>query len=79
MPTYLEVTVHGNLSDARTDDIVGDLSANGQVLANWGLHLVDADLATGNLVDIVGRQAQAYLSRRTVAAQWPLDGETVSP
>jgi hypothetical protein len=65
--TYLEVTVHSDPSGRRADDIVGDISTNGQVLANWGLHLVDVNLAMGNLVDTVGRQAQAWLahSRRT--------------
>ena len=61
--TYLEVTVHGDPSDPRTDDIIGDIAANGRVLANWGLHLVDANLAMGNLVDIVGQQAKAWLAR----------------
>jgi hypothetical protein len=61
--TYLEVTIHGDPSDPRTDDIIGDIAANGRVLANWGLHLVDANLAMGNLVDIVGRQAKAWLAR----------------
>ena len=60
--TYLEVTVHGDPTDPRTDDIVGDISANGQVLANWGLHLIDVNLAMGNLVEIVGRQAKAWLT-----------------
>ena len=58
--TYLEVTVHGDPSDPRTDDINGDLGGGGQVLANWGLHLVDVNLAMGNLLDIVGRQAKAW-------------------
>jgi hypothetical protein len=58
--TYLEVQVHGNPSDPRVDDIVGDLGVAPQVLANWGLHLVDVNLAMGNLVDIVGQQARAY-------------------
>ena len=61
--TYLEVTVHGNPSGPRVDDITGDLVANGQALANWGLHLIDVNLAMGNLVDIVGRQAKAYVAR----------------
>ncbi len=59
--TYLEVTVHGNPADPRADDIVGDIGANGQVLANWGLHLIDANLAMGNLIDIVGKEAKAWL------------------
>jgi hypothetical protein len=60
--TYLEVTVHADPSGRRTGDIVGDISANGQVLANWGLHLVDIELALGNLLDIVGGQAKAWRS-----------------
>jgi hypothetical protein len=60
--SYLEVTVHGDRSDPRVDDITGDLAANGQVLADWGLHLIDVNLAMGNLVEIIGRQANAYVS-----------------
>jgi hypothetical protein len=60
--TYLEVTVHGNPSDPRLDDITGDIAANGQVLANWGLHLIDVNLAMGNLVDIVRQQAKNYVA-----------------
>ncbi|NDJ10447.1 MAG: DUF3089 domain-containing protein [Acidobacteriia bacterium] len=58
---YLEVTVQGNPDDPRTEDITGDISSNGQVLAQWGLHLLDMNLAMGNLVEIVGRQTTAYL------------------
>jgi DUF3089 family protein len=61
--TYLEVTVHGNPSDPRVDDITGDLGAGQQVLANWGLHLIDVGLGMGNLLDIVGQQTKAYVSR----------------
>jgi hypothetical protein len=60
---YLEVTVHAVASDPRVDDITGDLAVNGQILANWGLHLIDVNLAMGNLVKIVGRQAKAYGTR----------------
>jgi len=60
--TYLEVTVHADPADPRTDDIIGDLGGAGQVLADWGLHLVDVNLAMGNLVDIVGQQAKAWLA-----------------
>jgi hypothetical protein len=62
--TYLEVTVHGDPADPRTDDIVGDLRAGGTVLPDWGLHLVDVNLAMGNLVEIVGQQAKAWLAAR---------------
>jgi hypothetical protein len=62
--TYLEVIVHGDPSDPRTDEIIGDLGAPGQIQADWGLHLVDFNLGMGNLVEIVGKQAQAWASRR---------------
>jgi hypothetical protein len=63
--TYLEVIVHSDPSGARTNDIIGDIRADGKVLANWGLHLVDANIAMGNLVDIVGRQGKAWLIMRS--------------
>lgn len=38
-------------------------TAHGQSTPNnWGLHLVDANLAMGNLVDIVGQQSKAWLT-----------------
>ena len=54
--------VHGNPADPRADDIVGDVMTNGQVNASWGLHLIDVNLAMGNLVDIVREQGKAYLT-----------------
>ena len=60
--SYLEVTVHGNPADPRADDIVGDVMANGQVNASWGLHLIDVNLAMGNLVDIVREQGKTWLA-----------------
>ncbi len=52
--TYLEVTVSGDPSDPRIDDIGGDLTPQ------WGLHLVDVNVAMGNLVDIVRQQGAAW-------------------
>jgi hypothetical protein len=60
--SYLEVTVNGNPADPRTDDIVGDVVSNGQVNAGWGLHLIDVQVALGNLVDIVAQQSRVYRS-----------------
>jgi Protein of unknown function (DUF3089) len=62
--SYLAVTVHGDPADPRLDDIVGDIVVNGQVLADWGLHLIDVNLAMGNLVDIVRQQGKAYLRQK---------------
>ena len=61
--TYLKVTVNGVPSDARVDDISGDLMAGTQVQANWGLHLIDVNLGIGNFLDIVGQETKAYLAR----------------
>ncbi|HWX42674.1 MAG TPA: DUF3089 domain-containing protein [Blastocatellia bacterium] len=60
--TYLAITVHGDPAGPRTQDIVGDVVVGGQVLADWGLHLIDVNLAMGNLIDIVGQQSKAYLA-----------------
>jgi hypothetical protein len=62
--SYLEITVHGDPADPRTDDIIGDLGTGQQVLANWGLHLVDVNLTMGNLLDIVSQQGRAFVARR---------------
>ncbi|MGH9835474.1 MAG: DUF3089 domain-containing protein [Blastocatellia bacterium] len=62
--SYLAVTVRGNPEDPRADDIAGDVVTGGQVQADWGLHLIDVQVAMGNLVDIVGQQAKAYLAKQ---------------
>lgn len=62
--TYLEITVHGDPADSRVDDIVGDLGMRAKPLADWGLHLVDVNLAMGNLLDLVAQQTKTYLARR---------------
>jgi hypothetical protein len=60
--TYFSVTVQGQPSGARVSDIPGDVVVNGQVRPAWGLHLIDVNLAMGNLVDIVGEQSKAFLA-----------------
>ncbi len=40
-------------------DVPGDVALGGQVQRNWGLHLVDMNLAMGNLVQIVQQQSRA--------------------
>lgn len=62
--SYLEVTVHGDPDDPRTDDIAGDVIADGEVNAGWGLHLIDVNLAMGDLVTLVGKQAKNYLAKQ---------------
>jgi len=55
---FLEVTVHGNPSDPRADNIGGDLTPQ------WGLHLVDVNLGIGDLVSIVREQGAAWQGGR---------------
>ncbi|MEX1033928.1 MAG: DUF3089 domain-containing protein [Cellvibrionaceae bacterium] len=62
--SYLEVTVHGDRNDPRTDDIAGDVMSAGEINAGWGLHLIDANLAMGDLVTLVGKQAKTYLAQQ---------------
>ena len=61
--SYLQITTHADAADPRIDDVGGDVVTNGQVQANWGLHLIDANLAMGNLVDIVHAESKAYLGK----------------
>jgi hypothetical protein len=54
---YLALTPNGDPSDPRIDDIGGDLTPE------WGLHLVDANIAMGDFRDIARRQAHVYEAR----------------
>jgi hypothetical protein len=56
--SFLAISVNENPSDPRIDDIGGDLTPE------WGLHLVDANVAMGDLVRLAGAQARAYQRRR---------------
>jgi hypothetical protein len=56
--SYLAITVNGNIYDPRTDNIPGDVDFE------WGLHLDDAQLVMGDLVDLLGRQSRAYAAAR---------------
>lgn len=58
--SYLAVTVHAAPGDRRAPDIPGDLVRAGTVRPEWGLHVVELDLLLGNLLDLVGLQAEAW-------------------
>jgi hypothetical protein len=61
--TYLSVTIHPTPTGHRANDIQGDVPPSGKAQAAWGLHLVDANLTIGNLLDVVAAQSQAYLAK----------------
>lgn len=54
---YLAVSVNGDPSDARTDRIPGDVAIGGSVQPGWGLHLIDMNVAQGDLIRLVEEQA----------------------
>jgi pimeloyl-ACP methyl ester carboxylesterase len=61
--SYLAVTLHPTEGGARVNDIAGDVIVGGEVQADWGLHLVDANLNMGNMVVLVGEESKAYLAK----------------
>lgn len=62
--SFLKITVNADPDDPRADDIPGDLAMLGKPQPNWGLHLVDVNLTMGNLLEIVGQQSKAFVSKR---------------
>jgi hypothetical protein len=61
---YLAVQVNADPKDQRTDRIPGDVILGGEVLAGWGLHLADMNLAQGDLIALVEEQEQAFAKRK---------------
>ena len=61
--SYLSITLHPTPGAARTGDIPGDVVVAGQILPDWGLHLVDANLHIGALLDVVGEETKTYLAK----------------
>jgi hypothetical protein len=61
---YLEARLNANPADPRTDDPFTDVMAQGKPDPNWGLHLNDANIAMGDLVDVVGKQAIAWQAKQ---------------
>jgi hypothetical protein len=54
--SYLAVNlIPPTAASGRPADIPGDLIVKGRRLQDWGLHLIDMNIAMGNLIDWVGR------------------------
>ncbi len=53
--SYLAISVNGDPSDPRADDIPGDGAPN------WGLHSLDLSLTQETLIDLVRDQASAFV------------------
>jgi len=61
---YLAVSVNADPADARTDRIPGDVSLFGIPAPGWGIHLVDVNVAQGDLIRLVAAQSAAWARRR---------------
>ncbi|MGD2131765.1 MAG: DUF3089 domain-containing protein [Maricaulaceae bacterium] len=57
--TFLQVRVHADPDDPRADDI-GGFVLGPDPDPGWGLHLVDANVGIGDLVEIVQAQAETW-------------------
>jgi hypothetical protein len=60
---YLSIHVNADPASPRTSVIPGDVIVGGKIQTNWGLHLIDANLTMGNLVDIVRQEGAAWSAR----------------
>jgi hypothetical protein len=60
---YLAIHLNADPASPRTSDIPGDIVVGGVTLKDWGLHLIDANLFMGNLVDVVGEEAKAWRAK----------------
>jgi hypothetical protein len=60
---YLSIHLNADPSSPRTSDIPGDIVVGNVVQKDWGLHLIDANLFMGNLVDIVGAEGTAWKAK----------------
>lgn len=57
---YLKVHFNADAASPRTSDPATDVMAQGKPDPNWGLHLNDANIVMGDLVDVLGKQAAAW-------------------
>jgi hypothetical protein len=55
--SYLELTVLSGSNAAIPQDVTGDIGAD------WGLHLIDVNIAMGSLVNLAASQAAAFAAR----------------
>ncbi|HEY1561654.1 MAG TPA: DUF3089 domain-containing protein [Caulobacteraceae bacterium] len=59
---YLGIAIRPDETGGRTRDINGDVVFGGHVMPDWGLHLIDANLAMGNLVSLVRDEGRAWVA-----------------
>jgi hypothetical protein len=60
---YLAIHINADPASPRTSELAGDVVVAGQIQKDWGLHLLDANLAMGNLVEIVRQEGEAWTTK----------------
>jgi Protein of unknown function (DUF3089) len=65
---YLAVSVVATPGDRRTGALTGDWLQDGRPEPTMGLHLIDLNLAAGNLVEVLTRQSEAYVKSHASGA-----------
>lgn len=59
---WLAIETISDETDVRAGKLGGELVIAGEVQEDWGLHIVDMNIAIGNLVTIADQQASAWLA-----------------
>lgn len=59
---YLALSINADAADPRVDDLLGEVRRGGQVLPEWGFHVIDMELVMGDLVNLVRAQAETWTS-----------------
>lgn len=62
--TFLAVSPVGAAGDRRNGVILGDLTILGFTRRDWGLHLIDVNVAQGDLLRVVAAQAAAFVGAK---------------
>jgi hypothetical protein len=59
--SYLAIAVRPDPTPRRAQDFQGDVrGSDGQILHEWGLHMLDIDLTMGDLLEVVRAQAKSW-------------------
>ncbi|RYE71513.1 MAG: hypothetical protein EOO81_05735 [Oxalobacteraceae bacterium] len=54
---YLALSINADPADLRVDDLLGEVRRGGRALPEWGFHVIDMELAMGDLVNLIRAQA----------------------
>lgn len=61
---YLALSIEAGARGQRPADIPGDIVVNERTWNDWGLHLIDANVVMGNLLELVRQQGASWVSKK---------------